>query len=142
MIERTWDKTKGYYVNRESNVFIEPCHLNEVLATECYHGGRNEQFWFGPAHEGEWTDFDLSSAYPTAMSLIGMPLWNEMFPTNDLNLFTATSLGFACVDFTFPGSVRYPCLPVRTDNGLVFPRKGRSTVAPLKFIWPSNSVPT
>lgn len=99
------------------------------LATECYHGGRNEQFWFGPCFEDDWTDYDLSSAYPTAMALIGRPEWDRAFVTSKPEDFTYLSLGMANVEFEFPKSVRFPTLPVRTDNGLIFPRKGLSNCA-------------
>ena len=51
---------------------------HEDFFTECYHGGRNEQFWFGPAFEAQWFDYDLSSAYPSAMALIGRPDWKGL----------------------------------------------------------------
>ena len=41
--------------------------------------------------------------------------------------FRSAELAFANVDFEFPDSVAYPALPVRTENGLIFPRKGNST---------------
>ena len=75
------------------------------FATECFHGGRNEQLWFGPAFEDDWTDYDLTSAYPTAMALIGMPDWPNMRVTTHLAEFTPTTLGVCCVDFEFDKSV-------------------------------------
>ena len=45
-------------------------HVYDRFATECYHGGRNEQYIFGAGVPGEWTDYDLTSAYPTGMSRI------------------------------------------------------------------------
>jgi len=35
-------------------------------------------------------------------------------------------LGVALVDFEFPATVRFPCLPIRTDRGIIFPSRGRS----------------
>ena len=84
---------------------------------------------FGPGRESGWTDFDLSSAYPTAMSLIGKPRWREISLANQLDDFTPSTLGFAWVEFKFPPSVRFPTLPVRTANGLMFPSEGRSYCA-------------
>jgi hypothetical protein len=60
------------------------------------------------------------------MSLIGLPIWNEIADNNDLEAFTPTTLGFAYVDFEFPQETRYPVLPVRTEHGLIFPLKGKS----------------
>ena len=124
-----WDKKLGRYRRETETVSITQCHWHEAFVTETYHGGRNEQFWFGPAYEAKWTDYDLSSAYPTAMSLIGKPDWENIRITRDVSEFTAETLGFACVDFKFPTDMRYPTLPVRTNNGLIFPLEGRSNCA-------------
>lgn len=127
--ERFYDKRLGYYRKVERIVDQQEVAWHLALATECYHGGRNEQFWFGPCFEDDWTDYDLSSAYPTAMALIGRPEWDRAFVTNKPEDFTYLSLGIANVEFEFPKSVRFPTLPVRTDNGLIFPRKGLSNCA-------------
>jgi hypothetical protein len=37
---------------------------------------------------------------------------------------TSSTLGFAYLSFKFPVLVRYPTLPVRTENGLIFPMEG------------------
>lgn len=122
--ERWFDKTKGYYKTRVVNKDVEELHHNIPFITECYHGGRNEQYWFGPGFEDQWIDIDLAGAYPTAMSLIGKPDWRSIRASTKLQDFQSTTLGFAWVDFEFPQTVRYPSLPVRTENGLVFPLKG------------------
>ena len=127
--EERWNKRLGHYTTVPKQVSIEECYWNETFVTETYHGGRNEQFWFGPCYEADWTDYDLASAYPTAMSLIGMPYWEKFYFSKDLKDYTATTLGYVCVDFKFPETVRYPTLPVRTQNGLIFPLQGRSYCA-------------
>jgi hypothetical protein len=124
--ETRFDKKRGFYRPHNLEVDLEQVHWHIAFITECYHGGRNEQFWFGPGKEDDWFDYDLSSAYPTAMSLIGKPDWKNVKYSNDLEEIIGSTLGFACVDFEFPETVRFPTLPVRSDNGLVFPRKGRS----------------
>lgn len=127
--ERAFNKRKGYFTTVSRDVELREVGWHTPLAIECYHGGRNEQFWFGPAFEGDWTDYDLSSAYPTAMALICLPDWTNIRVSRVVEEFTPETLGIACVDFEFPESVRFPTLPVRTDNGLVFPRKGTSDCA-------------
>jgi len=127
--ERTYSKRLGYYVTKNVSVLLEEVHWFQKFAIECYHGGRGEQFWFGPSYEADWSDYDLSSAYPTAMSLIGYPDWRKVYTSYNVDDYQPEILGVACVDFEFPHSVRYPVLPVRTDNGIIFPRTGRSYCA-------------
>lgn len=132
---KQFSKRRNHYFKVKKSVPLIEVKRYEQEATECYHGGRNEQFWFGPGFEDTWTDYDLQSAYPTAMALIGIPIWSDMFTTNDVSLFTPTTLGYVDVEFEFPPSVRYPVLPVRTDNGIIFPRTGRSRCsAPELFV--------
>jgi hypothetical protein len=126
---KTFMKRHGYFFTQKKQVPLVERKRFESEATECYHGGRNEQFWFGPGFEDIWTDYDLQNAYPTAMSLIGIPLWGLMFTTSNVEDFQETTLGYADVEFEFPESVRYPVLPVRTNNGIIFPRTGRSNCA-------------
>lgn len=127
--ERRFNKRLGYFQNSKRVVDLQEVAWHVPLATECYHGGRNEQFWFGPAFEDDWTDYDLSSAYPTAMALIRKPDWKRTFVTTRIADFQPDTLGIANVEFEFPQHVRFPTMPVRTDNGLVFPRKGVSDCA-------------
>ena len=131
--EKTFCKKLGYYKKSKESVDFKDLHLHMTIATECFHGGRNEQYWFGPAFEDDWTDYDLVGAYPTAMALIGMPVWEDTHATVNPDDFTETTLGVCCVDFEFDQSIRFPTLPVRTENGLVFPRKGTSDCAAPEF---------
>jgi hypothetical protein len=128
--EKYWSKRFGRYQTKKKVVYLKKIHWSLDFFTECYHGGRNEQFWFGPGFESIWYDYDLSSAYPSAMALIGRPDWDGCRPirdTEELFSYQSAELAFANVDFEFPDSVRYPVLPVRTENGLIFPRRGNST---------------
>ncbi|WP_411351594.1 DNA polymerase [Leisingera aquaemixtae] len=130
--EKRWNAQTKRYVTSTEPKSLPKLFWSEDFFTECYHGGRNEQFWFGPAPEGVWYDYDLSSAYPSAMALIGEPDWSTITPiasTEELlgPGLTVEDLAFANVNFEFPEDVRYPVLPVRTENGLLFPRKGNST---------------
>ena len=135
---RYFSKKHNRYVNTKKLVSKKHLHWVEDFITECYHGGRNEQFWFGPGFKDVWYDYDLTSAYPSAMALIGHPDWSKIRHLHSIEqvLFQKdhpdryrypADLVFAEVSFEFPDSVRYPCLPVRTENGLIFPRKGYSS---------------
>lgn len=123
---KEFDKRLNRYRSKKVIVPLERVSLHLPLASEAYHGGRNEQFWFGPGFEDVWYDYDLSGAYPTAMALIRTPDWDAVRATCDPHDFTPTTLGVARVEFTFPGHVRFPSMPVRTENGLVFPLQGVS----------------
>tara|TARA_R110002096_G_scaffold273422_2_gene467199 strand:- start:430 stop:2763 length:2334 start_codon:yes stop_codon:yes gene_type:complete len=114
---------------KAGEVYIASIHDRERFLTECYHGGRNESFYFGPSPEGEWSDIDLSAAYPTAMATIGRPIWQSMTNTRELEAILAEDvLGFAKVEFKFPPETRFPCIPVRIEENLIFPLKGSSYV--------------
>ncbi len=127
IVKRSYfDAKKGYYITKKESVNLKEVDREVSFVNECYHGGRNEQFWFGPGFEDQWSDFDLSSAYPTAMSLIGLPDWHGIHDCKDVDAYTATTLGFVEVKFEFPVDTRYPSLPVRTENGLIFPLQGES----------------
>ena len=132
LTEKRWSPKTGKYFTSRKTVPLKKLFWSEDFFTECYHGGRNEQFWFGPAPKGVWYDYDLTSAYPSAMALIGEPDWSSIRNIQDTNeLFSEElspgDLAFANVDFEFPEDVRFPVLPVRTENGLLFPRRGNST---------------
>ena len=60
---KVWSKKFGHYIEKKSIQTISNVYFQEAFATETYHGGRNEQFWFGPCFEDDWYDYDLQSAY-------------------------------------------------------------------------------
>lgn len=95
------------------------------VACKGYMGGRNEAFYFGLSHTAAWSDYDLRGAYIIAMCCIGIPLWSDLRQIQDLSELTPEVLGVAHISFRFPDSVRFPCIPVKTDTGLIFPKSGR-----------------
>lgn len=97
-----YSKKDGYYKIKTVTPLQENAHYNEAFITETYHGGRNEQFIFGIADEGQWRDHDLSSAYTTAMSLIGTPDWDNITNLTTLDNVGPLDLSFFSVDFEFP----------------------------------------
>ena len=53
--------------------------------------------------------------------------WDDLKQLQDLNDLLSSKppdMVFADVDFEFPNDVRFPVLPVRTESGIIFPRKG------------------
>ena len=114
-------------------------HLNtEIkLIEEAYFGGRNEQFFFGisPKEIGTVYDYDLVSAYPTAMLCVGRVDWTKRIePKNKDGSYRWDIIRdwdnylcfFEVIRFNFPESVQYPTIPVRNKNrdGIIFPKEG------------------
>ncbi|MDH6183581.1 DNA polymerase [Polaromonas sp. CG_23.6] len=100
--------------------------IHEPFISDCYHGGRNECYLFGPTEIGIWNDFDLAGAYTTGLVDLCHFEYRVKFTTNPED-FRGHTLGFAWVKFSHPETVRYPVLPVRHERlGLVFPMAGES----------------
>jgi hypothetical protein len=120
------DRTTGKIRKKITRVSNTQRHLFSALATECYHGGRNEQYFFGAGVVGEWKDYDLPNAYPTGMSQLGTPVWEGLKITTDLEELSRHRLSYAQVEFKHPEGVRFPVLPVRGENSVLFPMEGIS----------------
>jgi hypothetical protein len=95
-------------------------------ARSAFHGGRNETYFFGATEEDDWYDWDLVGAYVTALSTLGIPDWKRIGNPRSLHEFGPNTYGAALVKFSFPEHVRFPCLPVRGENSLIFPLQGVS----------------
>ena len=119
-------KKKKWEFFKDKSVQHPTRYIFDRFATECYHGGRNEQYIFGAGIPGEWTDYDLVSAYPTGMSRIGMPLWDEFRTSTDIHELVENDLSFAMVEFKHPDSIRFPVFPVNQGGSVAFPKEGVS----------------
>jgi hypothetical protein len=105
---------------------IQPHHHYLTLATEGFHGGRNETYFYGASAIDQWDDWDINGAYVTALCALGTPNWERIRVPRSVDEFTSDHYGVALVRFRFPGNVRFPCLPVRTRTSLIFPLQGES----------------
>lgn len=103
--------------------------LFEEFAAAAYLGGRNECFYGGPTSESIYYDFDLPAAYTTAMCAVRPLDYEGIRTSKDPGEFDIDILGLVHVQFEFPEGTRFPCLPVRTDHGLMFPLEGESVCA-------------
>ncbi|WP_169337494.1 DNA polymerase [Psychromonas hadalis] len=120
-------KGKSGYRTIKGDVLDPSRALAEQLFTDSFSGGWNDAFVAGPTKVDIWNDYDLPSAYPCG--LINMrPLdYDNMFTTQEAELFRGDICGCARVTFSFPQSVRFPFLPVRAgNNSLIFPRTGEA----------------
>ena len=108
-------------------------HLVPMIATaaQAYHGGYNVacSLGFSPAGK-QLTDFDIKSAYTTALAFIGVPDWHNARQCVRLEELAVIdgAMTVALVEFRFPDGTRFPCLPIRASNkrGLVHPLEGSS----------------
>ena len=102
-----------------------------AIAAQAYHGGYNvaTALGFSPAGK-ELADLDIKAAYPTALSFIGVPDWQNARQCTELDQLAVIdeAMTAALVEFRFPDGTRFPCLPVRASNGrgLVYPLEGSS----------------
>src|SRR5262249_42854879 len=98
-------------------------HLPAQLA---FYGGRNETFWYGPTPMADFREYDLTSAYATALSSLQILDYSAARHTQDPDDYDLDLVGFASIKFRFPEGTRYPSLPVMADDqrGLVYPLSG------------------
>jgi hypothetical protein len=63
-------------------------HLSYYIGN--YKGGRNESFMYGVDKTTTWYDYDLTSAYTTAMSDVNLPdyLLGRIIPLVEFNTWT------------------------------------------------------
>ena len=120
---------KGEWSTRGAKEFQYAGSLDlRKLALLCYWGGRAEGFIHGFI-KGKFKLYDVVSLYPSVSMLQPLPnkdtKWLEISKDN----FEKEGLeGFVKVEFEFPQSIRYPCLPVHgaLKDRLYFPLKGIS----------------
>jgi hypothetical protein len=139
VIERKWNNFYQREQKQTKTPYLKKVHYSSDFFIDGYHGGRNEQFWFGLLPKDDWFDYDLTSAYPSVMSMLGYPYWDELKIIegsddkglkwwNDLLEKNSCVVEYIVADviFKFPKEVKYPCLPVRTEGGLIYPYEGNS----------------
>jgi hypothetical protein len=131
---KRYDPNRGRYYTKWKRDHSPRFKLNQQLAVECFHGGRNECFSFGPTRDAAcaspFREYDLISAYAVALASIRMPDWPAMYDCRDPTEYRAGVLGCAYLRFRFPDSTRFPSLPVVAPNdyGLVYTLQGESYV--------------
>jgi hypothetical protein len=94
---------------------------DESFAVECFMGGMNQTYQLGHAY-GTIMDIDISGAYAGAMGAIKAIDYEQSHqggPRDPWKLIGPQD--FALVRFWFPNGTQYPCLPVPTEHGLIFP---------------------
>ncbi|WP_370598776.1 DNA polymerase [Plesiomonas shigelloides] len=127
VVTTEWNRTSGAFRTKSKTCSLPSRELFESFAINAYHGGRNECFMMGVTPKSTWYDYDLAGAYTTGLLDILQPDYTSVRLSHEPTDFVGHVMGFALVKFTFPDSVRFPCLPVRTEQyGLFFPLSGVS----------------
>jgi hypothetical protein len=103
-------------------------------ATECFMGGYNSALYLGIYNETCY-DYDLSGAYPSAMSMspdidfTQLPtLIADRDITSEIMNTSPCDYGFGLISFEFPETCNNPCIPIRDTEGrgLIYPLKGQA----------------
>ena len=120
---------------------VKELGLKLPMYISSYRGGRNESYMYGYEKDIMWYDYDLVSAYTTAMLLLGTPdyqhgrsLTSEEFWklkwTDKIYSYTVLS-----VEFEYPKTVKYPCIPCNIDEDTtVYPLKGKTVITSLEYL--------
>jgi hypothetical protein len=123
--------TRQYRTTRRRAMIDGFASSQRDFARQAFHGGRNECYLFG-FHNGAFTDFDLTGAYPTCLAAVGRPDWRRARQTTDPDDFTIEEIGFAHVRWEFPRGTRFPSLFTSDQRGkgrgLIFTRTGEGVV--------------
>jgi hypothetical protein len=133
---KRFNRRAGRYITKRKLRRVDRYENNRHHAEKAFHGGRNECFWYGPTPNLEsdcaalFREFDVTSAYATAMASIKIPDYKNARATTEPADFHAAAIGFAHVRFYFPAQTRFPSLPVvaSDERGLVYPLAGEAYV--------------
>jgi DNA polymerase type B, organellar and viral len=93
----------------------------ESMGVQCFLGGMNQTYHLGHMY-GTIMDIDISSAYAGAMGCIEAIDYVKSLQTGPCDPWTLTNpLDFGLVTFSFPEDCQYPCIPISTHHGLIYP---------------------
>jgi len=126
--EPYWNNDKSRVNTRKKIKVVSRRDNIKDFVTKTYFGGRNEGIYTGatPLDDGSlYSDLDLRGAYTIGLCDLFTPDYNGIKPSTDINDYLGHVAGFAYVKFSFPDTVRFPCIPVSAgDKGLIFPLEG------------------
>lgn len=110
-----------------------------------YKGGRNECFMYGIDKTTTWYDYDLVSAYTTAMALLGDPYYKKLKHLTETELKTMNdddilySYIIIKTGFEFDSKIKYPSIPCFMDKDTtVYPLKGEAILTGAEYLVARN----
>lgn len=120
----------GYIEDTSLVPVSDDAKLIQSYAQDAYKGGYNASTTIG-WYEGMTYDYDLKNAYPTSMALCMDIDWlsdkviarewrNEQMLLEDFR--SPYDPIFGNFKFKFPESVKYPCIPVKVEGNMIYPR--------------------
>ncbi len=120
----------GYIEDTSLVPVSDDAKLIQSYAQDAYKGGYNASTTIG-WYEGMTYDYDLKNAYPTSMALcididwlsdkvIAREWRNERMLLEDFH--SPYDPIFGNFKFKFPDSVKYPCIPVKVEGNMIYPR--------------------
>ena len=120
----------GYIEDTSLVPVSDDAKLLQSYAQESYKGGYNASTIIG-WYEGLTYDYDLKNAYPTSMALCMDIDWlsdkviarewrNERMLLEDFR--SPYDPIFGNFKFRFPEKVKYPCIPVKVEGNMIYPR--------------------
>lgn len=121
-----YNRSNGRAMLRTEKALIVRREMFEAFITRAYSGGRNEAFMAGATAVEDIFDFDLASAYTSALVDLRRIDYSKLprMTTNPPD-FVGHVLGFAHARFRDPASMRFGSLPVQSkERGLYFPHEG------------------
>lgn len=126
--EQFWNDKTGRLVTVKEDVPVPLRAAFSDFVIKTVHGGRGECFYVGPTPVGTLNDIDAASAYPVALSGIGLVDYANPRVCLDPEAYRGNTLGFALVRVKVcPGHVRFPVFPMEgAGQNLLFPRLGMS----------------
>jgi hypothetical protein len=143
----------GEYPMGDPSQFFTPKGLSKVGSVGTYmtffinnyKGGRNESFMYGTDKITKWYDYDLTSAYTTAMAALTLPDYfaGNIMKEEDFKKKTVDDLlvGYyiVFVSFTFHDKVKYPSIPVYIDKtSTVYPKSGSAYLTGTEYLLAKN----
>ena len=127
-----YDNVLGYMNNMRYEFLNNDAENFTVECRNAYKGGYNGSCRIGYYNNFMTYDFDLENAYPTAMSMIADVDWkspiykkyeNITISSEDISKIIpdpcTPAVGY--VDFEFPKTCLYPCIPMNIDGCIVYP---------------------
>lgn len=125
---------KGLFATGEVGLYLGHYICN-------YKGGRNESFMYGCDENTNWFDYDLASAYSTAMTYLTLPDYKQarLLDTEKIKQVTPEQLlqGYWIFNttFKFPKDTKYPSIPCYVDKTTtVYPLQGQAILTGPEYL--------